>query len=200
MNEMVKMIVVLTVLSAVSGGGLAAVKNGTAEAIVNQELKYEKAPAIKAIFAGAENDPVAQRFIVKDIVKDVEIERMIFVAKFEGKANKIALESSGKGFEGPIGVMVGIEVDTDKMVGAGVTTSSETPGIGARAKTDPKFMAQFAGQSIDQEFKVRGDGGQVDALSGATVTSKGVSIAMTEASAIYKRLKPQILEKIKEIN
>lgn len=196
MNEMVKMVVVLTILSAVSGGGLAAVKIGTAEQIVNQELKYEKAPAIRAIFQGSENDPVADRFIVKD----GEIERMVFVAKFDGKANKVAIESSGKGFEGPIGVMVAVDIDSDEMLGAGITTSSETPGIGSRAKTDPDFMAQFAGQPIDQEFKVRGDGGQVDALSGATITSKGVSIGMTDAAAMYKRLKPQILEKIKEFN
>lgn len=196
MNEMVKMVVVLTVLAAVSGGGLAAVKNGTAEAIVNQELKYEKAPAIKGIFEGAENNPVADRFIIKD----GETERMIFMAKYEGKITQIALESSGSGFEGAIGVMVGVETASDKIIGAGVTTHSETPGIGSRAKTEPEFMEQFVGQAIEQEFKIRDAGGQVDALSGATVTSKGVATAMTEAAVIYKRLKPQILEELKKHN
>jgi electron transport complex protein RnfG len=45
-------------------------------------------------------------------------------------------------------------------------------------------------------FKVKPDGGQVDALSGATVTSRGVSAALTQAVQIYDRLKPEVKEKL----
>ncbi len=44
---------------------------------------------------------------------------------------------------------------------------------------------------------MKADGGQVDALSGATMTSRGVSAALTEAGKIYEKLKPQIEEKAK---
>jgi len=44
----------------------------------------------------------------------------------------------------------------------------------------------------------KADGGQIDALSGATISSRGVCGAIVEAGEIYKKLKPTIIEKIKE--
>jgi electron transport complex protein RnfG len=77
-----------------------------------------------------------------------------------------------------------------------VTTHQETPGVGARAKTDKGFQAQFEGMEFTGAFKVKPDGGQVDALSGATITSRGVSSALTQAVQIYDRLKPDVKEKL----
>jgi len=195
MSDMIKMVVVLTVLSAFSGGLLAAIRNGTLDQIENQQLQFVKGPAIKAILEGASNDPISDRFKLQD----GDTERSFFIGKFDGKANTVALETYGKGYGGDVGVMVGINVDDDKLVGVGVTTHSETPGMGARAKEDPKFVAQYKGISVEDPIKVTQDGGQINALSGATITSRAVSAASTEATEIYKRLKPQIEEKLKEI-
>jgi electron transport complex protein RnfG len=94
--------------------------------------------------------------------------------------------------------MVGVNLDDDKIMSLGVTTHSETPGVGSKAKTDPKLANQFKGLDLVKSFKVKPDGGEIDAMSGATVTSRGVCVGATEAGNIYKRLKPQIAEKIKE--
>jgi len=187
------MVVVLTVLSFVSGGLLAYVKDGTKEKIEVQQLTFVKGPAIKAILKGAANDPIKDRFKLKD----GDTEQSFFVGVFDGKPDTVAFESTGKGFGGDIGLMVGVNLENDKIVGVGVTTHSETPGVGSRAKTDPSFVAQFPGMSIEETFKVKADGGQVDALSGATVTSRGVSAALTEAGKVYEKLKPQIADKAK---
>jgi electron transport complex protein RnfG len=194
MREMIKMVVVLTVLCTFSGGLLAAIRGGTKERIEYQQLKFVKGPAIKAILEGSSNDPIVDRFKIKD----GKIERSFFVGIFDGKASTVAFESFGKGFGGDIGLMVAVNIEDDNIIGVGVTTHSETPGVGSRAKTDPGFAAQFKGLSIKDAFKVKTDGGQVDAVSGATVTSRGVTIAATEAGKIYKKLKPQIAEKLKE--
>ena len=193
MGEMIKMVVVLTFLSSLSGGLLAYVKEGTQERIENQVLQLVKGPAIKAIFSGSSNDPVADRFSLTDGDKKIDF----FVAKFDGKTKAVALETFGKGYGGEVGLMVGIDVTDDQIYGVGVTTASETAGLGARAKTDPKFAAQFAGMPINEPFKVTADGGKVNALSGATITSRAVSNAATQASEIYTRLKPQIEEQLK---
>ncbi|MCK5420062.1 MAG: FMN-binding protein, partial [Desulfobacterales bacterium] len=74
---------------------------------------------------------------------------------------------------------------------------AETPGMGAKAETDPSFVAQFEDLSLEDPFKVTQDDGSINALSGATLTSRAVSLAATEASDIYKQLKPQIEEKLK---
>lgn len=193
MREMIKMVVVLTVLSAFSGGLLAAIKHSTQDQIENQQLKFVKGPAITAIFEGATNDPLTDRFKLK--VDGTEIS--FFVGTFDGRKKAVAFESFGKGFGGELGVMVGVNLADDKIVGVGITTNSETPGVGSRAKTDPSFAAQFKGQPIEQTFKVKSDGGQVDAVSGATFTSRGVSEALTDAAKVYQKLKPQLAEKIK---
>ena len=87
----------------------------------------------------------------------------------------------------------------DKIYGAGVTTHSETAGLGSMAKDDPNFAAQFAGQPILEPIQVTGDGGKINALSGATITSRAVCAAATSASETYTRLKPEIEEKLKSI-
>jgi len=196
MREIIKMIVVLTVLSCFSGGLLAAIRSGTKDRIEAQQLEFVKGPAIRNILEGCSNDPIVDRFKIKD----GDIERSFFVGVFDGKANKVAFESAGKGFGGDIGLMVGVNIDNDKIIGIGVTTHSETPGVGSRAKTDPKLSNQFKGLDLVTSFKVKPDGGEIDAMSGATVTSRGVCAGITEAGTVYQRLKSQIAEKIKKIS
>jgi len=196
MRELIKMVVVLTVLAVLSGGLLSGLRNATAARIEVQQLKFVKGPAIKAILKGVSNDPIKDRFAIKD----GETERKFFVGKFDDKANTVAFESYGKGYGGDIGLMVAINMEDDTIVGAGVTTHSETPGLGATAKDDPGFVSQFKGLPIEETFKVTNDGGKVNALSGATITSRAVCAAAIQAGGIYQRMKPQLTEKLKEFN
>jgi electron transport complex protein RnfG len=193
MREMINMIVVLTVLTAFSGGLLAMVKSGTEVQIENQILKFQKAPAIKDLFPEATNDPLAERFIIK--TDDIELQ--IFPGILSDGSKVIAFETKGTGFGGPVGLMVGIDLETDQIIEVRVTTHSETPGIGSRAKDDLSFVSQFAGKSLDTNFALKGDNGEIDAISGATVTSKGVSVAAIQAKKIYQKLKPEIMKQIK---
>ena len=196
MREMIKMIIILTILSTFSGTLLAALHNKTKDRIEYQQLKFVKGPAIREILKGSSNDPIVDRFKIKDGDK----EKSFFIGVFDGEADLVVFETFGTGFQGKVGLMVGVNIKDDKIVGVGVTTHTETPGVGSLAKTDPTFVSQFKGLPIDQEFKVKADGGQIDALSGATFTSQGVSTAATDASKIYKRLKLQIIESLKSFN
>lgn len=195
MREMLSMIMVLTILSAFSGGLLATVRNGTQVQIENQVLKFQKAPAIKSILSDVSNDPLKDRFKITDQDGDVTF----FVGKVDGKAQAVTFETKGMGFEGDIGLMVGINLETDEILGVGITTHSETPGVGSRAKDDPRFVAQFAGLAITQNFSVKADGGEISAISGATITSKGVCTAARQAQDMYTRLKPEIITQIEKM-
>jgi len=193
MRKILRLFVTVAVFSCFSGALLAAVKSGTEARIEYQQLKFVKGPVLQEIMAGSTNDPLADRFKIQDGNE----ERSIFVGVFDGKRNTVAFETFGKGYGGDIGVMVAVNVENDKIVGVGVTTHSETPGLGARVKTESDFTAQFKGLSIEQPYKVRGDGGNIDAVSGATFSSRGVCNAVNSAEEIYQRLKPQIVEKVK---
>jgi Na+-translocating ferredoxin:NAD+ oxidoreductase subunit G len=190
MREMLKLFVVVALFSTIAGGLLATVNGATKKRIELQELTFVKGPAIDQILAGCTNKPLDDRFKLKE--GDINID--FFVGEFNGKKNTVAFEVFGKGSQGDIGVMVGVNLDTDKIVGVGITTSSETPGLGSRAK-DPAFTEQFKGMSLTNPIKIKSDGGDVDALSGATITSRGVCAALSKASEIYTQLKDQIISK-----
>jgi len=121
-----------------------------------------------------------------------------FVGAFDGEPQALVFETSGKGYGGDVGLMVGLKLKENTLMGVGVTTHGETPGMGAKAKDDPGFVAQFKGLPLDKPFKVTNDGGQINAISGATITSRAICTATNEAVEIYNELKPQIDEKIKE--
>jgi electron transport complex protein RnfG len=191
MNEMIKMVVVLTVLSVISGMALAYVQTSTVSQIENNKLQFIKGPAVKTILGTTSNDPIADRFRIDN--------DNFFLGKYDGNPKAVVFESSGKGFGGDVGIVVGVDLDDDKILGVRVTTHSETPGVGARAQTDTTFVSQFKGQTLKGSFKVKADGGQVDAIGGATITSRAVSSALTDASKIYQEFKPQIIEKAKAI-
>lgn len=194
MREMILMVVVLTCLSAVSGGLLAAIRDNTKERIEYQQLKFVKGPAIRAILQGASNDPITDRFKITD----GDVERSFFVGVFDGKAQRVAFESAGKGYGGDVGLMIGVNLADDNILGVGVTTHAETPGLGSKAQSDPAFVSQFKGLAALQAFGVKADDGQIDAMSGATITSRAVCAGVTDAGKIYQKLKPQIAEQLKQ--
>ncbi len=196
MRSLLRLFLTVTVISAFSGGLLSFVRSKTQARIEYQQLKFVKGPALKEIMKGCQNDPIVDRFKLKHGKK----EETIFVGVFDGKPKAVALEAYGKGFHGDIGVIVGIDVETDKIMGIGITTHSETPGVGSRTKTDPTFRAQFKGLSIGTAFKVKADGGQIDAITGATISSRGVCNAVNNAIQLYNKLKPKILQKLKSFS
>ncbi|MBI5843521.1 MAG: FMN-binding protein [Deltaproteobacteria bacterium] len=191
MRNLIKMVVVMTILSALSGGLLAGVRGAVRERIKGQELAFLKGPAIKELMKGAQGDPVESRFTLKG--KDTET--VVFVGVFDGKPTAVALEASGKGYgKTPVSVLTAINLADDTIRGVAVTTHSETPGLGARAKTDPSFAKGFAGLSALEPVKVKAEGGKIDALSGATITSKGVCMAVTRACELYRSQKAEIVK------
>lgn len=195
MREMISMVIVLTILSAFSGGMLAAVRTGTKDRIENQVLKFQKAPAIKKILPDASNNPLQDRFTLKNEETDLTF----FVGKYDGTPKAVIFETKGKGYGGDVGLMVGINIESDEIIGVSVTTHSETPGLGARAKDDPSFVSQFAGKKLENNFGVKNDGGVIDAISGATITSKAVCMAAGSAKEIYQRLKPEIIKQAEQM-
>ena len=191
MRDMIKLFIVVVIFSAFSGSLLAALHNATEEKIKIQEDTFVRGPALKKAMEGASNDPLLDKFELQD---DKEM-KSFFVGIFDGKPNTVALEAFGKGYEDKIGVIVAINLEKDEIIGIGVTTNRETPGVGKRIETDISFNTQFKGRSIIDPLNIRSDGGQIDAISGASLSSRGVCEALNAASDIYKRLKKEILNK-----
>ncbi len=188
MRDIVKMLVVLSCICGISGFGLSYLKMITAVPIEEQVLTYVQSPALERVFADVDNSPVADR---KKFTLEDGREVTVFPARKGGKLVGVALEDKGKGFGGDISVMVGINPANDTLVGVGVTTMKETPGIGDVILA-PHFVNQFTGQ--DMHVKLKKDGGTIDAVSGATVSSAGSVLAVANAAKVYAQLKDQIIK------
>lgn len=192
MGEMIKMVVVLTILSVISGGGLKWLQEFAAPKIEAQVLENVKGPAIREILHGVTNDPVESRFRIQD----GDEEHTLFVGAFDGKADTVVLESEGRGYGGPIGLLVAVNVDKDQLLGISVTTHTETPGLGSQAKDNPSFAEQFKGKPVDKPIRISQDGGDISAISGATITSRAVADAASRAITLYDKFKPQLVEEM----
>lgn len=194
MREMIKMVVTLTVLAAVAGGLLSVVKISTAERIDQAVLEFVQGPAVLSIMEGVSNDPLADRFSIE---VDGE-ERNFFVGKVNGTPQVVAFETSASGYGGDLGVMVGVNVETGNIVGIGITTHSETPGVGSRAATDVRFQQSFVGIPVTDDGRIRlgDDDGDIGTIGGATITSRAVASAVRRAGSVFQEHENEIKTKV----
>ncbi len=188
MREIMSMIIVLSMICGVSGLALSYLKISTAPLIEEQVLTYVQAPALNTIFADISNDPIAERQKFDFDGQQITV----FPFKQKGKLVGVALETYGPGYGGDIGVMVGFNVLNDMLAGIGVTTLKETPGLGMRI-TEPKYMVQFSGQD-PKTINLSSQGGSIDAVSGATISSNGTIVAVKKADEIYSKLKDTFMK------
>ncbi len=106
------------------------------------------------------------------------------VNKATGGEGYVVEVSPGGSFSGTLTIMVGVGADGN-VTGVAVTKSGETSGLGDNAKK-PEFRAQFVG--LSGEVKVTKDGGSINAITGATITSRAVSAGVTSALAAVAEL------------
>lgn len=101
----------------------------------------------------------------------------------------------GAGLWGPVWGYIAVATDNRTILGAYFDHESETPGLGGKIKDDPSFRAQFAGKVLDftsdKPFSIikggaKGQENAVDAITGATMTSKGLDAAITGWIKAYK--------------
>lgn len=188
MKEMIKMVIVLSLICSLSGLTLASVRGATRGQIEEQVLTYVQGPAIEKVFADYDNNPVRDRkkFTLKD-----KSELIVFPFMQGNTLKGIAFETFAKGYGGDVGVMVGFTYDlangkTD-LSGIGITTMKETPGIGARV-SEPEFGAQFSGHPLEP-MNLQANGGDISAIAGATISSTATVEAVKQAIAHFNEIK-----------
>jgi len=110
------------------------------------------------------------------------LENDIYMIYADGAEIGFAFLAIGKGYGGNIDILVGLEDETT-IKGVTIISHLETPGLGARV-TESSFRDQFAGLNID-DVALKGDDGQIDAITGATISSRAV-IDAVRATAMEK--------------
>ena len=100
-----------------------------------------------------------------------------------------AIISATSGFGGVLTLMVGIAED-GTIHNTTVLSHSETPGLGAKCTTDEHFMEQFRGfDPAAKTLAVKKDGGDLDAITASTITSRAYALAVSNAVNVFNQLK-----------
>ena len=168
------MLLVLTLIAVIAGGALAMVNSVTAPQIekINQE---NLAAGIKAVM-GSDDIQVAEP-------QEVEGFTSYAVSDAQGNALGCAVTSSTNGFGGELKVLVGFNAEGD-ILGYTVLQTAETPGLGAKAAD--WFQKGQKGDIIGKNpgtcnFTVSKDGGDIDAITASTITSRAFLLAVKNA-------------------
>lgn len=177
-STLTNMLVVLTCVSLVAALALALVNKVTAEPIAKAQ-KAKTDAAIKAVLPA------------HDQLKEIEIEgnHCTEAVDAEGRMVGMAIEAkSSKGFGGDLVAMVGFDAE-GKVTGYQILQTAETPGLGAKA--GEWFQAGNKGSIIGMNpataLSVKKDGGQVDAISGSTITSRAFCEIINNAYQIFQK-------------
>jgi electron transport complex protein RnfG len=191
MLESIRMIVVLTLISAVSSLGLAAFNNYTQPiikfnektAMISRQLSKVMSdsaapdPCVKAK-AGFDNDPSKETLCVSG----TEVYRCRKGGEIMGYAFKTIGDQA---YGGTITCLVGLS-PKGKVMGVEIVKHAETPGLGSEIE-NCTWRKQFVGKGPgDMKWQVKKDGGDVDALSGATISSRAVLRCISRAQELLK--------------
>lgn len=171
MKYILKLALILLLITAVVAGLLGFVNDLTKDKIAENTARKANA----AMLAVLPSDSYEKLEVSEEGISEVYKSEKGFVVRL-----------NANGFGGAIDIMVGIDLN-GTVTGISVISHSETASLGAEC-TRADWRAQFVGTSGN--LKVSKDGGTVDALTGATVTSRAVTEAVNRAVEFVKEVQP----------
>ncbi len=186
-STFLNMTITLFVITMVAGVSLGFINDITKGPKAKAKLE-RKVNALKQVLAEFNNNPVEEVKLIKsDLAKDsIEV--------YSGKMNDTpigtaVIGSSEKGYSGLVKIMIGFNPDKS-IKNIVVLEQKETPGLGTKMKGD-KFIRQFRGKKPSEfNLKPKKDGGDVDALTGATITTRAFGEAAQMAYDVFVETNP----------
>lgn len=177
------MALALTGFSVIAGGVLGWVNDVTAEPIAQANAKI-LSDAIAVVVPGFDNNPAES----PEMVEMEGVSYKIYKATKGGEFIGAAVEASSNAFGGTLTVLVGFDPEGN-IIDYSLLKHAETPGLGSKAADWFKKGAKgdITGMNPgERPLTVSKDGGQVDAITASTITSRAFLLAVNNAYAAYK--------------
>ena len=181
-STMKNMVLVLTGTAIVTGGLLAVSNETTKDAIAAQAEKDKKVAVYQVLNTTEDatqiSDPVN---VQKDFGEGMVNFEVYHATDKDGNEKGTAVKSISGGFGGDLEIMVGFDAD-GKVTGYKVLKHAETPGLGAKA--GEWFQKGQKGDIVGKDaggLKVSKDGGEIDAITASTITSRAFLKAVNQA-------------------
>ncbi|MCX7897112.1 MAG: FMN-binding protein [Rhodocyclaceae bacterium] len=205
-----RMVRVLALVAAICGSLVVAAHQGTLSAVQeNKRIALER--AVRKVL------PEAREIIAYWLLPSGALAKangapppgaLVFHAGYDasGRLVGIAAEGAAKGYADTVRVLYAYDPHAQAVRGFAVIASRETPGIGDKVTKDKDFLANFPlsaqlsddGTALAHEIRAVKHGTkthpwEVDAIAGATITSRAVARAINEAAqALLPRLSPHL--------
>lgn len=176
-SSFLNMFITLIVICIVSASILGYIYQITKEPIEQAKLN-KMLDAIKQVVPDFNNNPNDEMFSLKT---DDGFELEAYPAKLNNELVGTAVKTFTKqGFSGEVWLMVGFKPD-GTIIDISVLEHKETPGLGTKMD-DENFKAQYRDQNPKAfNLKVKKDGGDIDAITAATISSRAFSDAVNRA-------------------
>ncbi len=169
-------------------GGILAFVNHITEGPISEQKEKALANGIKTVMCVSDLKVAKTDEVKQNDAKGKEMTFTIYqVQDAQGKDLGAAVESTTMGFGGDLKVLVGFDPE-GKILGYTLLEHAETPGLGAKA--DKWFQkgekGDIIGKDPQEPMTVSKDGGQVDAITASTITSRAFLLAVNNAYKAYK--------------
>mgnify|MGYP001815175406 FL=1 len=192
MSEITRMVVVLSLIAGVCSAALTSA-NYLLDPYVNKQTDYfVRGPALERLFGTPAEEVLGNKVVITDELGDVPV----FFVKENDEVSRLAVEAIGRGgYGGDLVIMIGIDLVNDRLTGMETVSHSETPGLGARIE-EPGFRRQWQGLPLNQPVAITADGGTIDAISGASTTSRAAASGTNVVLDFVRGNKDEILAQI----
>ncbi len=185
MKSIVNLALRLTLICAIAALALANVAEVTRGPIAESEARAQR-EAVEAVL------PAFARLAV-DTLKSAADNPVLYFSGLQesGPSGTAFKASSGLGYSGEIEIILGVKPDGE-ISGVRILKHAETPGLGANY-ADPELLNKFyKGRRMDDNWKLAKDGGQVDAITGATVTGRAIADAIESGLQDFQKNRKHI--------
>ncbi len=183
-----KNIIVLFLVALLSVSALAVLNQITRDPIAKAEADA-RAEVYEAVYGeGSTFEETDINESYKPADNSIVINAVLKAVDKDGNSGYVIDATSKNGYGGDVQVAIGITDEGEITAFKAIDVSGETPGLGARA-TEEEFAAQFSGLKAEEiAFSKTGanrDNNEIDAISGATITTTAVTNAVNEAITLF---------------
>lgn len=182
-KELVRVAGILTAICAIIALLLAATNVLTADRIA-QSAQAQQDKACEQVFPAREGETLSFEPL-SGLYPDCGCNG--YIVRSGDEISGCVIIHAAKGYNGSIELMVGFDME-GRVTGVSILSHGETPSLGANAAKE-EFLAQYSGVTPSDALAVVKDGGTIDAVTAATISSRAVTKGVREAGELFESLR-----------
>lgn len=180
-NIYIRLGIPVVLVCLVAAGGLAVTYAATKDRIAAQDAAAVQRSLLAVLPEATEFEQVtdeAELTAAREAAGDVTVDSIYTALDGSDQETGVGLLVASRGYGGPIRMAVGLDRN-GKVAGVSIVSMNETPGLGTKVVEDKGFLPRFTGAASAD------DAHDVDTITGATKSSRGVRMGVEAALRAY---------------